>query len=397
MGIVDQRRAGETKMRNATRAALLLFGIGSVVGAAGARSPIAAQGPGSERPASVRVPLVAGLITVSAVHEPDKGDYESILKIDDVSAGVVGYTLSANVEDRRVTVRRKVQQQDIAHAHEWRPRYNEGDPESYPGTTGNTLSADVLNDLKTRGQTSLVASIADDDPVGGMLKDLFGGGAGLGKVVGTAGRSARGEATLKRVEPQTVPISMIVNDRRVDLPSVHARGTLGRQPFDIYMLDDAVLPIVLRWRLGDTSKRMIRISYPLEHPSSRIAESLVATGRAEVYGIFFDFSKATIRPESEPVLKEIADVMAKNPAWKLNIEGHTDNIGAATSNQYLSARRAATVRQALVDRYHVTGSRLVPTGFGASCPKETNDTLEGRARNRRVELVRQGDGQWGCE
>jgi flagellar motor protein MotB len=378
-------------MRNATGAALVLLGIGSVVGAAGARAPITAQGRGSERPASVIVPLVAGLITVSAVHEPDKGDYESLLKIDDVSADLVGYTLSANVEDRRVTVRRKVRKADMAHAHGWRPRYNEGDPEIYPGTTGGTLSADVLNDLKTKGQTSLAASMGEDDSVGGMLKDLFGDDArGLGKVLGGTGRSNQAEGTLKRVEPQPVPISMIVNDSRVDLPAVHARGTLGDQPFDMYVLDDAVMPIVLRWRLGDTSKRMIRISYPLEHAANRIAESLTATGRAEVYGIYFDFSKATIRPESEPVLKEIAEVMSKNPAWKVSVEGHTDNIGGAASNQDLSTRRAAAVRQALVDRYHVAAGRLTPAGFGASRPKETNDTLEGRARNRRVELVRQG-------
>jgi OOP family OmpA-OmpF porin len=82
--------------------------------------------------------------------------------------------------------------------------------------------------------------------------------------------------------------------------------------------------------------------------------------------------------------------MAKNPAWNLSVEGHTDNIGGPASNLDKSTRRAAAVRQALVDRHHVTGSRLAPTGFGASGPKETNETLEGRARNRRVELVRQG-------
>ena len=138
------------------------------------------------------MPLVVGLITVSAIHEPDKGDYESILKVDDVSADLVGYTLSANVEDRRVTVRRKVRKEDMAHAHGWRPRYNEGDPEIYPGMTGGTLSADVLNDLKTKGQTSLKASMGDDDPVGGMLKDFLGGdAAGLGKVLGGGGRAAQ--------------------------------------------------------------------------------------------------------------------------------------------------------------------------------------------------------------
>jgi outer membrane protein OmpA-like peptidoglycan-associated protein len=343
------------------------------------------------KPPAVVVPLVVGLLTVSAVHEPDKGDYESILKINEIAADSVAYTVSGNVGDRRFSVGRRVRKQDMAHAHEWHPRYNEGDPEIYQGTTGGTLSADVLSDLKTKGQTSLTGSIADD-PVSGMLKGLLGGDAGgLGKLLGgasPAGNAGKSEAALTRVEPQPVPISMLVNDSRVDLPAVHARGTLGGEPFDVYILDNAAIPIVLRWRVGDSTKRMVRISYPVESASSHLEEKLSTTGRAEVYGIYFDFAKATIRPESEPVLQEIADVMTKNPSWKLSVEGHTDSIGGAASNVDLSTRRATAVRQALVDRYHIGVGRLTPAGFGASRPKETNDTLEGRARNRRVELVR---------
>ncbi len=182
---------------------------------------------------------------------------------------------------------------------------------------------------------------------------------------------------------------MLVNDRRVDLPAVHARGKLGDDPFEVYILDNAALPIVLRWSLGDSRKRMIRISFPVPAAPSHIEESLIATGRAEIYGIYFDFAKATIRPESEAVLKEIAGVMTKNPTWVLSVEGHTDNIGGTASNQDLSVRRASAVRKALVDRYHIAPARLSPSGYGESRPKETNDTLEGRARNRRVELAKQ--------
>ena len=89
--------------------------------------------------------------------------------------------------------------------------------------------------------------------------------------------------------------------------------------------------------------------------------------------------QTTIRPESEPVLQEIADALAKNPNWKLSVEGHTDNIGGTAPNLDLSTRRAAAVRQALVDRYHVASGRLTPAGFGASRPKEgtyIHDSLE---------------------
>jgi hypothetical protein len=324
-------------------------------------------------PSPPAVPIVAGLITVSAVHEPAKGDYETILSVSDVTSDAVVYTVSGNVEDRRVSIRRKVRAQDWAHAREWRPRYNEEDPEVYPGTTGGTLSTDVLNDLKTKGQAELKASLADD-PLGGLLGGLLGGGAAAG--------------TLRRVEPQPVPVSMLVNDVRVDLPAVHARGRADDEPFEVFVLDNPALPLVLRWTLGGSGKRMIRISYPTPN-ASHIEEKLAATGRAEVYGIYFDFARATIRPESEAVLKEIAGVMVKNPAWTLNVEGHTDNIGGAAANQDLSTRRAAAVRQALIDRYHIAPGRLAPAGFGASRPKDTNDTIEGRARNRRVELARQ--------
>jgi outer membrane protein OmpA-like peptidoglycan-associated protein len=106
-------------------------------------------------------------------------------------------------------------------------------------------------------------------------------------------------------------------------------------------------------------------------------------------GFYFDFAGAVIKPESEPVLKAIAGVMEKHPAWKLNVEGHTDNIGGDEYNLELSKQRAAAVKAALVARYHVAADRLATAGYGASRPKDTNDTLEGRARNRRVELVRQ--------
>jgi outer membrane protein OmpA-like peptidoglycan-associated protein len=109
----------------------------------------------------------------------------------------------------------------------------------------------------------------------------------------------------------------------------------------------------------------------------------------EIYGIYFDFNSATIKPDSEAVLKQISDILHKNPDWKLSVAGHTDNIGDNSFNQNLSERRAAAVKNALVTRYGIAPGRLTTSGFGASRPIEPNTTLEGRARNRRVELQRQ--------
>lgn len=108
-----------------------------------------------------------------------------------------------------------------------------------------------------------------------------------------------------------------------------------------------------------------------------------------MYDLYFDFASATLRPESDKVLSEISKAMADHPDWKLSVEGSTDNIGGDASNLDLSKRRAAAVVQALVSSYHISADRFSTAGFGASRPVDTNDTLEGRARNRRVELVRQ--------
>jgi outer membrane protein OmpA-like peptidoglycan-associated protein len=77
--------------------------------------------------------------------------------------------------------------------------------------------------------------------------------------------------------------------------------------------------------------------------------------------------------------------------WRITIEGHTDNVGTDAYNQDLSTRRAAAVKDALVRDFKVPAGRLTTAGFGESRPRETNDTIAGRARNRRVELVRDCD------
>jgi outer membrane protein OmpA-like peptidoglycan-associated protein len=120
----------------------------------------------------------------------------------------------------------------------------------------------------------------------------------------------------------------------------------------------------------------------------KIAPALEKDKRVAVYGIYFDFASAKLKPESTPVLDEIADALNANPSWNLTIEGHTDNVGGADYNLDLSKRRAAAVQDALVTRYHISADRLSTAGFGFTRPKASNDTPEGRALNRRVELVR---------
>jgi outer membrane protein OmpA-like peptidoglycan-associated protein len=255
----------------------------------------------------------------------------------------------------------------------------------------------------------------------GALGQMAGGGAaGAPKETKDLADMGRGQCTLKRAGSELTSFPVLLNDRRVSLPAVHAQCTTDDGLNDFYFLDDLDNPLALAWKLtGSDTLQVVKISYPPPSPQQaqsgapasaspsgaggsggsggagapgggqQIEQELKQTGQAEVYGIYFDFASDKIKPESEPVLREIADALNHNPTWKLRVEGHTDNIGGDDYNLNLSQRRAEAVKQALLTRYHIAADRLTPQGFGATRPKEPNDTLAGRARNRRVELVRQ--------
>ena len=120
----------------------------------------------------------------------------------------------------------------------------------------------------------------------------------------------------------------------------------------------------------------------------KLYDALAEKGRVATQGIYFDTGSDAIRQESAPTLKEIGTMLKEHPELKLTIEGHTDNAGKAESNQVLSEKRAAAVRQYLVDTFQVDGSRLEAKGLGQTKPVGSNDTAEGRQQNRRVELVK---------
>jgi outer membrane protein OmpA-like peptidoglycan-associated protein len=122
--------------------------------------------------------------------------------------------------------------------------------------------------------------------------------------------------------------------------------------------------------------------------ASAIEAEIGKNGRIAIYGINFDTGKATIRPESAKVLGEIVTALKDHPEWKLTVEGHTDNQGASPLNQRLSELRAASVVEWLVQN-GIAKARFTAVGFGDSRPVADNTAEDGRARNRRVELVKQ--------
>jgi OOP family OmpA-OmpF porin len=119
-----------------------------------------------------------------------------------------------------------------------------------------------------------------------------------------------------------------------------------------------------------------------------LANSINESGKASVYGIYFDTGKSVIKSQSEPALTQIVKLLKNDPKLKLYVVGHTDNAGAFDYNIKLSQARAAAVVSALT-KSGIAAARLAPFGAGPTAPVASNKSEEGRAKNRRVELVAQ--------
>lgn len=123
--------------------------------------------------------------------------------------------------------------------------------------------------------------------------------------------------------------------------------------------------------------------------AAALGNDIRSTGHAAVYGILFETGKATITPESAQAIAEIAKLLQADPALKIHVVGHTDNVGDIAGNLALSEKRAAAVLQALVANHGIAADRLNAHGCGQFAPVASNDSDEGRSKNRRVELVKQ--------
>jgi outer membrane protein OmpA-like peptidoglycan-associated protein len=323
------------------------------------------------------IPYIDGL-TVMRATSLNGADYETVGVLGEATPASVKWTMSAEAPDdsgevREITVSRTLRREDLKNSRTIRSYYHEGDPAEFPGTTSG-FSALMINELHTLGRTS--ATYLEVEPEFGVT---------------VVTRTMTG--SLVRVGPGPEEVSVIVNGRPQVLRALHVAGHLADDgdgdDFDYVVLDDPDCPLTLRSKGPRFATSVSRIEFPVAATAATSLESaLTRDKRALVYGIYFKFARSDIRPVSEPVLKEIAAVMKKNPDWTLNIAGHTDNVGGDASNLDLSRRRADSVKAALVGRYGIAAGRLTTGGFGASQPQATNATPEGRARNRRVELTR---------
>jgi outer membrane protein OmpA-like peptidoglycan-associated protein len=123
--------------------------------------------------------------------------------------------------------------------------------------------------------------------------------------------------------------------------------------------------------------------------AAELSTGISGSGHIVVNGILFDTAKADVKPESKPALDEVAKMLKENASLKVYVVGHTDNVGALAGNLDLSKRRAAAVVQELISKYGIAAARLAPFGAGPYAPIASNDKEDGRALNRRVELVKQ--------
>jgi OmpA-OmpF porin, OOP family len=123
--------------------------------------------------------------------------------------------------------------------------------------------------------------------------------------------------------------------------------------------------------------------------AAKMASDISTSGHVTIYGIYFDTGSAVVKPESDRSLKEIAALLTREPDLKVYVVGHTDTQGGYDYNMGLSARRSRAVAETLATRYAIGAGRIHTAGVGFLSPVDTNATDEGRAKNRRVELVRE--------
>jgi OmpA family len=353
---------------------------------AGSASPIFPDGlsVGEECPAangdtpdgeSAIVPLKVGL-TLSHIWLASADDYEHecLIQVTAVTRPYIDVTESCPVgKDRRTIVwKRRLCAGDLRDAYFYRTEASEAVPRVVSPTTMFSLSRRSFQELKSTGNTRH------------RYIQIYNGWRRKAQPL-----EEDTDGTLHSGPSDRESYRIIVNDRQVELPTIVGIANPGTpKQTTAKVLDDPRFPLVLDYeRPGDGFRiRFARISYPT---GGELETHLAVEKHVDVYGIYFDFASDRLRPESAPVLAEIAGALTKNADWTLSINGHTDNIGDDQSNLGLSRRRSESVRRALVEQYHIAPARLITAGFGASQPKESNATVEGRGKNRRVELVRQ--------
>jgi len=236
------------------------------------------------------------------------------------------------------------------------------------GPSAEEVAHNYRLDLEEKGYSVLFA--AKGQELGfdqGRYFESFGPG---GQLVGYSAERSRYVAAVKDEGERRIYVSLYVVEYQ---GGVHPK--IAPKPNQVLVRLDTVEAGALKHRMQQVVS------------SSELERNIDTQGRVTLQGIYFDFNKSELKPESKPALDEIAAFMRKHPARRLHVVGHTDAVGAFDFNLRLSQSRAAAVADALLRGYGIAQGRLTPNGVGMLAPIATNTTEDGRAKNRRVELV----------
>jgi outer membrane protein OmpA-like peptidoglycan-associated protein len=385
-----------------------VFTAGLTVGAllSPLHRPVAAQV--SQPSATPVIPVVKGLKIGWAWHgDSVEGDYTPYFLVTQANADVVSgfadaYKNGRDGKKETVNIDTQMSRSTMRTGRIYRQIWISTDPLVMNNTTSMMLSSAVYTDIIKSGSSPLTVVDAPhfDEGAGGAMTMITSLARALMSDSTATGTPYSG--TMKRVEPGVTPFAVLINNRLVNLPVIHVAGTLRHEGetyrADYRILADSTLPLVLAADSAELTGaehqqrggRVISIDYPDTGMVHRMEDDLAARRPVEIYNIYFDFNSAAITSASDSALQMIGTIMQRHPDWHLTVTGHTDSIGGTgQGNRVLSTHRAEAVRQVLSTKYGVAASRLTTAGAGNSAPLATNSTLEGRARNRRVELLRQ--------
>ncbi len=360
-----------------------------------------------------RVPLGTGATIVQTLSTPT-AERESLIQVRLASDSGLHYEWRfEEVHDNGDTLRQEFRYleawNDIASAQRLRSLQETTQPEAHPGYTMHSFSRAIYRRMAEGGTDSLQLMSLIHPPGSGLLHSMG--------IAGARSTPVRWRGTISPAGKGTVPFPVLLNGRRVQLRAIHLRADLtarqGRWRPEFWVLADSTYPLILKWvgNFGEPTNvlQTTRIDQPLAPDPGEgtvmagggllvargarpdvasLERELSSTCRAELPGIYFAFNSAHLAPASDRAIAAIAGVLARHPDWTAMLEGHTDSIGSAVANKALSERRVAAVRTRLIERHQINPARLKVAGLGAARPREPNATIEGRARNRRVELVR---------
>lgn len=273
-------------------------------------------------------------------------------------------------DTRGIAANRVVNTADRQTARTYLIGFDPSVPLTVPGTTSLGISSAALIELRTNGATSI-----------SLMYDTR-----LSTIPGTM--------TLVN---DNARLPVLIENQIVEVPVLIARGSFqqGRRNASgyFYFLSDVNSPVTIEYSIRMSWEKALRTTRTVHVRAGRsqqaaMEQTLRTIRKLDLYGIHFDFDKATIQPIARELIGDIATTLKHNPTWTLEIRGHTDSIGNPDYNMKLSARRAASVKRALVSQYGINPGRIVTSGAGPTEPLATNKTLQGRAQNRRVELSR---------